>query len=300
VNAQTFETLDYSDMGDAVRDLRDGRLNGVVDIPPGFSRRTLNGNDPHVALIEDNTDSFVSASLAGTVSGLVDAYNQPAIPASRLSSRTSLDVVEVYPYVPYIQYLLPGSIVMSVFMMVMIGGGIIFVDDKARGLHEGYLVTPITRLELIFGFNLSGAIKAVIAGVVLMTIGSVIAGVPHAFDPARLGRLFVVIVITAFALVSMMFLLMVRVNDPLIPRATFGLLNTFLYFPSGAVYPQQAFPGWMRAIAKVDPFTYAVHALKCLLLKDTGFGAIAFDLLYLVVFSTIAMTAATLLFRRTL
>ena len=138
---------------------------------------------------------------------------------------------------------------MSIFMMVMIGGGIIFVDDKARGLHEGYLVTPITRLELILGFNLSGAIKAVIAGVVLMTIGSVIAGVPNPFDPLRLARLFVVIVVTAFALVSMMFLLMVRVSDPLIPRATFGLLNTFLYFPSGAVYPQQAFPGWMRAIA---------------------------------------------------
>jgi ABC-2 type transport system permease protein len=300
VNAQTFESLDYPDMGRAVDDLRDGRLNGVVDIPPGFSRRTLNGNDPHVALIEDNTDSFVSASLAGTMSGLVDAYNQPKIDTERLSSHTALDVVEVYPYVPYIQYLLPGSIVMSIFMMVMIGGGIIFVDDKARGLHEGYLVTPITRLELIFGFNLSGAIKAVISGVVLMTVGSLIAGVPHPFDPLRLGRLFVVIVVTAFALVSMMFLLMVRVSDPLVPRATFGLLNTFLYFPSGAVYPQQAFPGWMRAIATVDPFTYAVHALKCLLLKNTGFEAIGFDLLYLTIFSTIAMTAATLLFRRTL
>ncbi len=62
------------------------------------------------------------------------------------------------------QYLLPGSITMSIFMMVMIGGGIIFIDDKARGLHEGYLVTPITKLELIAGFNISGTIKAVIAG----------------------------------------------------------------------------------------------------------------------------------------
>ena len=78
------------------------------------------------------------------------------------------------------QYLLPGSIAMSIFMMVMIGGGIIFIDDKARGLHEGYLVTPITRLELIAGFNMSGTIKAVLAGMVLMTIGSLIAGVPDA------------------------------------------------------------------------------------------------------------------------
>ena len=53
---------------------------------------------------------------------------------------------------------------MSIFMMVMIGGGIIYIDDKARGLHEGYLVTPITKFELIAGFNLSGTIKAVLAG----------------------------------------------------------------------------------------------------------------------------------------
>jgi ABC-2 type transport system permease protein len=64
---------------------------------------------------------------------------------------------------------------MSIFMMVMIGGGIIFIDDKARGLHEGYLVTPITKLELVAGFNISGTIKAVLAGAVIMVIGSLIA-----------------------------------------------------------------------------------------------------------------------------
>jgi ABC-2 type transport system permease protein len=299
-NANTFTPLMYNDLGAALGDLRNGRLNGVLAIPPDFSRRQLAGDAPRVALIEDNTDNFVSASLVGAYMGLMAAYNQPPAAPQRVAQQTTLDVVEMYPYVPYIQYLLPGSIVMSIFMMVMIGGGIIFVDDKARGLHEGYLVTPITRFELILGFNLSGAIKAVLAGLVLMTIGSLIAGVPNPFDPLRLVRLFVVIVVTAFALVSMMFLLMVRVNDPLIPRATFGVLNTFLYFPSGAVYPTQAFPGWMRVISKIDPFTYAVHAFKSLLLKNTGFGAIGYDLLYLALFSIIAMTLATQLFRRTL
>ncbi len=299
-NAQTFTPQMYNDLGTALGDLRNGRLNGVLAIPPDFSRRMLVGSNPRVALIEDNTDNFVSASLAGAYSGLITSYNQPVASGQRTGTQTSLDVVEMYPYVPYIQYLLPGSIVMSIFMMVMIGGGIIFVDDKARGLHEGYLVTPITRLELILGFNLSGAIKAVLAGLVLMTIGSLIAGVPNPFEPLRLLRMFVVIVVTAVALVSMMFLFMVRVNDPLIPRATFGVLNTFLYFPSGAVYPTQAFPGWMRAISKIDPFTYAVHALKSLVLKNTGFGAIGLDLLFLALFSLASMTLATKLFRRTL
>ena len=299
-NAKTFESIQYADEGQALEDLRNGRLNGVLTIPPDYSRRTLAKDDPRVALIEDNSDSFVTATLAATLGSLVGTLGQPAVDAARLPAEPTLEVVEMYPYVPYIQYLLPGSIVMSIFMMVMIGGGIIFIDDKARGLHEGYLVTPITKLELVAGFNLSGTIKAVLAGAVLMTIGSAIAGIPNPFELFRLLRLLVVIVITAFALISMMFLLMVRVTDPLVPRATFGVLNTLLYFPSGAVYPQQGFPQWMQAIAVVDPFTYAVHAFKCLLLKNTGFGAIAYDLIFLLGFSVVAMTLATRLFRRTL
>ncbi len=295
----TVDLVEYADPGRALSDLRVGRVNGVLTIPPDFSRRALAHQAPRVALISDNTDTFVSATMASTVNGLVAAFNAPAA-APRVPSTATLDVVEVYPYVPYIQYLLPGSITMSIFMMVMIGGGIIFIDDKARGLHEGYLVTPIRKVELIAGFNISGTIKAVIAGGVVMVIGSMIAGVPDALDVMRILRGLVVVVCAAFALISLMFLLMVRVTDPLMPRAMFGLLNTVLYFPSGAVYPQQGFPGWMKVIAAVDPFTYAVHAFKSLLLKNTGFEAIAFDLGYLIVFSAVCMTAATLLFKRTL
>jgi hypothetical protein len=43
-----------------------------------------------------------------------------------------------------------------------------------------------------------------------------------------------------------------------------------------------------------------VHAFKSLLLKNTGYETIGADLLYLVGFSALAMTAATLLFKRTL
>src|SRR5713101_1620385 len=65
--ARTFETVDYSDQGQALTDLRNGRLNGVLTIPPGFSRRTLSRADPHIALVEDNTDNFVAATLVATV-----------------------------------------------------------------------------------------------------------------------------------------------------------------------------------------------------------------------------------------
>ena len=299
VNSETVTPIDYAEPGQALTDLRNGRVNGVLNIPPNFSRDVLARKAPQVALVEDNTDQFVTSTLEGLLTGVVAAYNDKG-PDPRQATEATLSVVEVYPYVPYIQYLLPGSIVLSIFVMVMIGGGIIFIDDKARGLHEGYLVTPISKFELIMGFNLSGTLKAILSGMVLMTLGSLIAGIPQPFDPLRMARMLITIVITALALVSMMFLIMVRVSDPLIPRAVFGVLNTLLFFPSGAVYPIQAFPAWMRAIATVDPFTYAVHAFKSLLLKNTGMVAVYGDLAYLAVFTVIAMAAATALFRRTL
>jgi ABC-2 type transport system permease protein len=298
-NARTFNTTPYNDMGTALADLREGKLNAVINIPPEFSRKVLAGANPRFALIEDNTDQFSSSAMEGTLAALLPAYNPPP-PKPGLPVNVSLAIVEVYPYVPYIQFLLPGSITLAIFVSAMIGGGIIFIDDKARGLHEGYLVTPIRRYELILGFNLAGAAKAVIAGVVLATFGSLIAGIPDPLNALRLCRLLLLVVLTSLALISMMFLLMVRVNDPLVPRAIFGVLNTVLFFPSGAVYPIEAFPKWMKAISVIDPFTYAVHGFKQLLLKNTPITAISTDLLYLATFTLISMLAATLLFKRTL
>ena len=222
--------------------------------------------------------------MGGALTELLATYNAPADPP-RETANAMLDVVEIYPYVPYIQYLLPGTITLAIFVSAMIGGGIIFIDDKARGLHEGYLVTPIRKFELILGFNLAGAIKAIIAGFVLVTVGSIIAGIPDPLNALRLARMMVLVVATALALISMMFLLMVRVSDPLVPRAIFGVLNTVLFFPSGAVYPTASFPPWMKAITVVDPFTYAVHGFKQLVLKNTGLMPISFDLAFLFGFT---------------
>ena len=198
------------------------------------------------------------------------------------------------------QYPLPGSITLAMFVSVMIGGGMLYIDDKARGVHEGYLVTPITKSELVFGLNLAGAIKAVMTGVIITIIGSFVAGVSTIFDFVTILGLIVMIVLTSLAFNTMMFLLMVRIEDPLVPRAMFGILNTLLFFPSGSIYPIQAFPVWLRAIAKADPFTYAVHGFKALLLKEASLAAIWPDMLYLSIFAFVTLSIATPLFKRTL
>jgi ABC-2 type transport system permease protein len=150
------------------------------------------------------------------------------------------------------------------------------------------------------GLNMAGAAKAVLAGISLTVIGSLIAGLGAIFNPVADLELLLMIVATSLAFNGMMFLMMVRVDDPLVPRAMFGVLNTLLFFPSGAVFPVSAFPKWLQAIAVVDPFTYCVHGFKAVLLKDGGFVAIRYDLLYLFTFGICTLLLATPLFKRTL
>ncbi len=299
VNIKTFTTVDYDDENLAREDVREGRIDAAVIIPAQFSRRVYANDAPRIGLVVDNTDQFVSSAIETEMQSLVDALNQPVI-QDRVVKQIALEIVELYPYVQYMKYLLSGCIGLAMYISVMIGGGMLYIDDKARGVHEGYLVTPISKLEMVMGLNVAGALKAVLAGICITAIGSLMAGLGVIFHPEAIINLLLLIVGTSIAFNGMMFLMMVRVDDPLVPRAMFGVLNTLLYFPSGAIYPITAFPKWLRAIAVVDPFTYAIHGFQSILLRDGDFVSIQRDLLFLFAFGFGALFLATPLFKRTL
>jgi ABC-2 type transport system permease protein len=299
VNIKTFTTVDYDNEVQAREDVRTGKINAAVIIPYQYSRRVYSQDAPRLGLVVDNTDQFSAGSIEAEMQALVAALSSPVL-EPRLVNSIALEIVELYPYVGYMKFLLPACVALAMYISVMIGGGMLYIDDKARGVHEGYLVTPITKLELVMGLNMAGAIKAVLSGISLTVIGSLMAGLGVIFHPEALLELLCLIAVTSIAFNGMMFLLMVRVDDPLVPRAMFGVLNLLLFYPSGAMYPIAAFPKWLRAIAVVDPFTYAIHGFKAILLKDGGFAAIQFDLWFLLIFGLGTLFIATPLFKRTL
>ena len=298
-NIATFKTVDYENETQAKEDVRTGKVDAAVIIPAQYSRRVYAQDAPRLGLVVDNSDQVMSGSIEGEMQSLVNALNQPVI-EDRVVKKIALDIVELYPYVEYMKYLLSGSIALAMYISVMIGGGMLYIDDKARGVHEGYLVTPISKLELVMGLNTAGAIKAVLAGISITVIGSLMAGLGTIFRPGADLNLLLLILGTSLAFNGMMFLMMVRVDDPLVPRAMFGVLNTLLFFPSGAISPVAAFPKWLRGIAIVDPFTYSIHGFKAILLKDGGFVAIRGDLIFLFAFGIGTLLVATPLFKRTL
>jgi ABC-2 type transport system permease protein len=298
-NGDMLRPVEYATEAQAAEDVRHGKVQGALVIPAQFSRKVYAGERPHVGLLLDNTDNVLSATLRSLVVGAVNRATREKT-APRVSAAVSLDAVELYPYVPYMRYMLPGVISLGLFMSAMIGGAILYLDDKQRGVHEGYLVTPITKAELVIAQMISGTIKATAGGVLLAIIGALAAGATSVLQPVRLLALVVLVILVSVSFMSMTSCIVARMNSPLLPRAIFGMLNTLLYFPSGAVYPTQGLPGWLRVVSRVDPFTYAVHALRVLLLKGAAISVLMPDLLFLAGFAAVMTTGSVLLFRRTL
>lgn len=298
-NADTFHIQLESTLDDAVRLTRDGTVVAAIVIPEHYSRRIAQRQRPSLGLVLDNTDLFVSATLSQKLSELVAAVNQPEVSA-RYAAAVALDIVELYPYIEYVQYLLPAMIALAVFVQALLGGGLMFIDDKARGFHEGYLVTPISKSQLVFGLLLSGTVKATLAGIIVTVAGAIVVGMPMRLTLTGLLLLLLLLVTFAFALLTFVSMLMARVSNPLIPRATFGMLITLLFFPSGALYPVTSFPPWLQTLARVDPFTYAVHGLRAVVLKDVAPSALLPDIGYLAAFSVVCTTVMLMLFPRRL
>ena len=104
--------------------------------------------------------------------------------------------------------------------------------------------------------------------------------------------------LTALGIISMMTAYAVRMPNRDVYQFTVFPLNMILYFTSGAIYPIQGFPGWMRQISVINPEAYAVHALRMLMYKGASLPAVLGDFAFLAVFTTLMLALATFAFRR--
>jgi len=284
----------------AVARLREGHYRAVVILPPEFSSDVSRGTPASLGIVVDNTDN--------TTANVIEAELRRAFGSGASESGTAIaavpgiqvERVDVYGHRDFMQYLLPGVIALSLFFVAMLAGGIILVDDRARGIHEGYFVTPLSALDVIGGLTLSAITLSMIIGTVVLTSSIFIARL-HLLGGFRTIALSgAALFLLAMGLILFVFTLMARVSNPLMPRALFGILNVVTFFPSGALYPTESYPHWLSALSSIFPMRYAVNGLRNLLLKGVGLQAVLPDFAAMAVFALVMLVLASLLFKRTL
>jgi len=284
----------------AVERLRQGEYRAVVILPPKFSEEAARGEPASLGVVVDNTDNTSANVIEAELRRAMTGGGAPRDSLVRAVPGIQVERVDIYGHKEFMQYLVPGVIALALFFVAMLAGGIILVDDRARGIHEGYFVTPLSALDVIGGLTLSAVTLSMIIGTVVFVASTLIAGISLIGGLQTLLLVGLTMLLLAMGLILFVFTLMARVSNPLMPRALFGILNVVTFFPSGALYPTESYPQWLHVISTVFPMRYAVHALRGLLLKGVGFEAVLPDLLAMGLFALIMLVLAGLLFKRTL
>jgi ABC-2 type transport system permease protein len=298
---KTVDVSFESDPGYAIDEVRDGRFKGAVVIPPDFSHDVAEGRVAQIGLFTDNVDAISSGTIEGVLAQAAATVKVTFVTAreSKLN-QISLRPSWLFPYVDYDRSLIPGVIVMAIFMGSLMSGVFNWVMDKFLGVTECYLVTPLSRWDIAGGVLASGVSVTSVAGVMVLFLGLLITrGRIEGGLPALL-TLIGIIIVSATGLLAMTFALLGRAGHPRLVGTFSGFLNVILFFPSGAIYPVESFPPWLRTFAHFNPETHSVSAIKQILFKGADFAAVSGDIMFLLAFMLVMLVLASVSFKRTL
>ena len=295
--ANAFQLLNVPDLNAAQQMLRNGKINAILLIPSGFDQATPSNR--HISVYLDNTDPLSAGTISTQMSNVGQQLVQVQID-SPPESTNSIELIGFYRNVQYTEFMAPGSIIQAIMTASIIGGGISILNDKQNGIIEGYLVTPLKQYEIVVGFLLAGVIKAMFSAVAMLVLAVLFAGVHPYVGVSGFAMIMLTLFLTALGIISMTTAYAVRMPNRDVYQFTIFPLNMILYFTSGAVYPTQGFPTWMRQISMINPEAYAVHAIRMLMYKGATLSAVLGDLSFLALFTTIMLGMATLAFKRRL
>jgi ABC-2 type transport system permease protein len=189
---------------------------------------------------------------------------------------------------------------MAIFLGAMTTGVFNIVMDRFIGVEEAYLLTPLSKSDIVAGLIISGLSITTAVAVLVLSLSIVITGIPLPGSMEQYALLLLLIVLTTLSLLSLMFTILGRAQHPRIVGVLSGFMNVILFFPSGAIYPIASLPGWLQWLARINPEAYAVDALKAVLFKGAGLATVLADIAFLAVFTTVMMLTAIALFKRTL
>jgi ABC-2 type transport system permease protein len=197
----------------------------------------------------------------------------------------------------YLSFMAPGILAQS-DLFIAIFYGISIIWERDFGIVHKFLVSPTPRAALVLGKALSAGIRG-LSQAVIVYILALCLGVKLRWDPLSILGVAVVVVLGAalFATFSLILACIVKSREQFMG---FGQVLTMpLFFASNAVYPIEIMPGWLQFLARANPLTYEVDALRALMVAggESVYG-IGVDLGVLLVGTTLIVMLGAKLYPR--
>jgi len=194
----------------------------------------------------------------------------------------------------YIEFLTPGIIGMTIIFS-SIFNGMQVIWDRQFGFLKETMVAPVSRVSIMFGRALGGATTATLQGCIVLFITLFLGFHPYSWTlilPTIFIMLLVAILFSSFG---------IMIASLLSDMQGFQLIMNFIVMPmfflSGAIFPLQGAANALQWIARFNPLSYGIDAMRTLLINTSNFG-LSLDLILLTAFTLLFLGLGSYFFSR--
>ncbi|NIM59037.1 MAG: ABC transporter permease [Candidatus Aminicenantes bacterium] len=196
--------------------------------------------------------------------------------------------------VGYIRFLVPGIIGMSILFSSTFGG-LSVLWDREFGFLKEIMVAPVSRVSIVLGRIAGGATTALIQAILILGISFIMGFKIFNVSSILLAIVFMILIAITFLGLGLIFASKMR------DMQGFSIVMNFVIFPlfflSGALYPLENFPSWLRLISKIDPLTYGVDGLRAALIGVSSFSILS-NFIFMVIFSLVMIFLGAYFFEK--
>jgi ABC-2 type transport system permease protein len=195
----------------------------------------------------------------------------------------------------YTAFMAPGVLAQSV-LFCAIFYGINVIWEKDMGVVHKLLVSPASRSALVLGKALSSGFRGLVQAVIIYLMALLMRIGLNLAPLHILGVLVAVVLGSAiFSTFSLIIACWVKSRDRFMGIGQ--VLTMPIFFASSAIYPIAMMPGWLKLVARFNPLTYLVDAMRTLMIRGAvSVEGLGFDFAVMAVVFLVFVTIATRLY----
>ncbi len=285
--------------GDEVRVLLDGSSPQITNSIMAEVRAGLTSGETPEGAVGGGADGSGMAEVGIKKYGAVGGYGASGVSGGSGGFEGSPEIVKRYIYgydLEMMDSVGPAVLGLVVFFFTFITAAISFLRERTQGSLEKFMVSPLSRPEMVAGYLLGFSLFALLQSATTFLVVVFVFDVPMNGSP--LTAFATILLLGAGALVLGAFLSnFAKTEYQVVQFIPMVILPQVVL--SGVWWPLESIPAFIRPISRILPLTYSSDALRAVMLKGAGISDILVpDLVFLVGFFVIVFGAATLMLKR--
>lgn len=299
-----FDLVGYINSDSQIKEILDEKkAQCIIVIPKDFSRKFYSKQEAKIQFLIDGVD--------GNTANIIQFYSTAATQSlnaklttevlSRVGTKSfvPIDLRPIFWFNPDLKstrFFIPGLIAMILIITAAVSVSLSLVREKERGTIEQINVSSIKSSELLIGKTLPYVLLALVNAAMILIAGYIL------FDVVVKGSyplLFLSTLIFLIASTSIGILVSV-VSDSQQVAFSIATMVTMLpsFILSGFVFPIESMPAIIQVITNITPAKFFINVLRAIVLRGVGVFAIWDQLLYLILYASILLGAAIIIYNK--